>query len=85
MQPVSDMTTPPLSRLTSKGQTIIPTKIRKALRLAADDRLAFDLENGKVTLRWADVLDLAFLKLTETTFEEWNSPQDKTSFRDYSR
>jgi hypothetical protein len=34
------------------------------------------------TLRKADVLDRAFLLLTEGAFEEWNSPEDEAAFRD---
>jgi AbrB family looped-hinge helix DNA binding protein len=76
------MTKPLLSRLTSKGQATIPAKVRKALRLAAGDRVAFEVKNGKVTLHKADVLDRAFLKLSEAAFEEWNSPEDEAAFRD---
>jgi antitoxin PrlF len=75
------MTKPLLSRLTSKGQATIPVEIRKALRLATGDRVAFDLANGKVTIRKADSLDRAFLKLAETAFEDWNSPEDEAAFR----
>ncbi|MEI9929842.1 MAG: AbrB/MazE/SpoVT family DNA-binding domain-containing protein [Rhizomicrobium sp.] len=45
------MTKPLLSRLTSKGQATIPVEVRRALRLQAGDRVAFDLKNGKVTLK----------------------------------
>jgi len=76
------MTKPLLSRLTSKGQATIPAEVRKALRLAAGDRVAFEVKNGKVTLHKADVLDRAFLKLSEAAFEEWNSPEDEAAFRD---
>ena len=76
------MTKPLLSRLTAKGQATIPVEIRKALKLGAGDRVAFELANGKVTLRKADMLDRAFLKLAEGAFEEWNSPEDEAAFRD---
>jgi antitoxin PrlF len=76
------MTKPLLSRLTSKGQATIPVEVRKALRLAAGDRVAFEVKNGKVTLRKADVLDRAFLMLSEAAFEEWNSAEGEAAFRD---
>lgn len=76
------MTKPLLSRITSKGQATIPAPVRKALRLAAGDRVAFEVARGKVTLRKADPLDRAFLKLAEAAFEEWNSPEDEAAFRD---
>jgi antitoxin PrlF len=76
------MTKPLLSRLTSRGHATIPVEVRKALKLAAGDRVAFELNGGKVSLRKADMLDRAFLQLAETAFEEWNSPEDEAAFRD---
>jgi AbrB family looped-hinge helix DNA binding protein len=76
------MTKPLLSRLTSKGQATIPAPVRRALRLASGDHVAFEVTKGKVTLRKADPLDRAFLKLAESAFEEWNSPEDEKAFRD---
>jgi len=76
------MTKPLLSRLTSKGHATIPAPVRRALGLAVGDRVAFELANGMATLRKADVLDRAFLLLTEGAFEEWNSPEDEAAFRD---
>jgi AbrB family looped-hinge helix DNA binding protein len=76
------MTKPLLSRLTSKGQATIPAEVRKALRLSAGDRVAFELAHGKVTLRKVDPMDRAFLKFSEAAFEEWNGPDDEAAFRD---
>jgi bifunctional DNA-binding transcriptional regulator/antitoxin component of YhaV-PrlF toxin-antitoxin module len=56
--------------------------VRRTLRLRAGDRVAFDIRGGKVTLKRADSLDAAFLKLSEIAFEEWNSPEDEAAFRD---
>jgi AbrB family looped-hinge helix DNA binding protein len=76
------MNKPLTSRLTSKGQTTIPVEIRKALRLKEGDNVLFEMQKGKVTLRRAEALDRAFLKLAEAAFEEWNSPEDEAAFRD---
>jgi AbrB family looped-hinge helix DNA binding protein len=76
------MNKPLSSRLTSKGQATIPVEVRKALRLKEGDSVLFELDKGKVTLRRADPLDRAFLKLAESAFEEWNSPEDEAAFRD---
>lgn len=76
------MNKPLTSRLTSKGQATIPVAVRKALRLREGDSVLFDLKGGKVTLRRAEPLDRAFLRLSETAFEEWNSPEDEAAFRD---
>ncbi len=76
------MNKPLTSRLTSKGQATIPVEVRKALRLKAGDNVVFEMENGKITLRRAEALDRAFLKLAESAFAEWNSPEDEVAFRD---
>lgn len=39
------------SRLTSKGQTTIPLAVRKALELGPHDRLVYEIEDDKVTIR----------------------------------
>ncbi|HEY2067976.1 MAG TPA: AbrB/MazE/SpoVT family DNA-binding domain-containing protein [Rhizomicrobium sp.] len=76
------MNKPLLSRLTSKGQATIPVAVRKALRLKEGDSVLFALDKGKVTIRKAEVLDRAFLKLAEAAFDDWNSPEDEAAFRD---
>lgn len=76
------MNKPLTSRLTSKGQATIPVAVRRALRLKEGDSVVFELTKGKVTLRRAEALDRAFLKLSEKAFEEWNSAEDEAAFRD---
>ena len=76
------MNKPLTSRLTSKGQATIPVEVRRALRLKEGDNVLFEIKKGKVTLRRAEALDRAFLKLAESAFEEWNSPEDEAAFRD---
>ena len=39
------------STMTSKGQTTIPGKIRKALRMKPGDRLEYSVEGNQVTIR----------------------------------
>jgi AbrB family looped-hinge helix DNA binding protein len=39
------------STVTSKGQTTIPGRIRKALRIKAGDRLEYAVEGDHVTIR----------------------------------
>ena len=76
------MNKPLTTRLTSKGQSTIPIEVRKALRLKEGDQLLFEVDKNKVTLRRAGTPDHAFLKLSETAFEEWNSPEDEAAFGD---
>ena len=76
------MNKPITSRLTSKGQATIPVEIRRALRLKQGDSVLFEMQKGKVTIRRAEALDRAFLKLAESAFEEWSSPEDEAAFRE---
>jgi len=39
------------SRVTSKGQTTIPEKIRKALRIKPGDTLEYEVERDRATIR----------------------------------
>jgi AbrB family looped-hinge helix DNA binding protein len=39
------------STVTSKGQTTIPEKIRRALRIKAGDRLEYEVEGDRATIR----------------------------------
>lgn len=39
------------STVTSKGQTTIPEKIRKALRIKPGDKLEYEVEGDRATLR----------------------------------
>ena len=76
------MNKPLTSRVTTKGQATIPVEIRSALRLSPGDSIVFEMKSGNVTLRKADKVDRAFMKLSESAFEEWNSPEDEAAFRD---
>ena len=44
-------TTMPHSTVTSKGQTTIPEKIRKALRIKPGDKLEYEVEGDRATIR----------------------------------
>lgn len=39
------------STVTSKGQTTIPEKIRKALRIRPGDKLEYELQSNQATIR----------------------------------
>ena len=76
------MNKPLTSRLTSKGQATIPVEVRRALQLKEGDKVVFEMKKGKVTVRRAEPIDAAWLKLSEAAFEDWNSPEDEAAFRD---
>ncbi len=71
-----------LSKVTSKGQATIPSKVRKALGIAQGDTVMFVVEDGTVTLKRAEALDAGFLKLASESFSDWNSPEADEAFRD---
>lgn len=59
------------SRITSKAQTTVPRAVRAALRLAAGDALAWEIDGDRavVSLARAEPADLS-------TFSEWADPLD---------
>ncbi|MDH3910452.1 MAG: AbrB/MazE/SpoVT family DNA-binding domain-containing protein [Rhodospirillales bacterium] len=72
-----------VTKLTTKGQTTIPSRIRKALRIEPGDSVVFTLEdNGKVSLRRAEKFDAGFLKLATESFTDWSTPEADEAFRD---
>jgi AbrB family looped-hinge helix DNA binding protein len=72
----------PTSKLTSKYQATIPEPVRRLLHLNAGDAIAFDIEDGAVSLRKARPLDLAFTEAIEETLGEWASDDDEDAYRD---
>ena len=44
------------STLTSKGQTTVPREIRKLLGLKENDRILYEIEDGKVAIKQAPSL-----------------------------
>ena len=71
----------PTSKLTRKYQATIPEPVRRLLHLDAGDAIAFDIDEGKVSLRKARALDLAFTEAIEDTLGEWASDEDEEAFR----
>ena len=65
------------SRLTSKAQTTIPQPVRKALRLAHGDEIAYTIERDRVILTKANraIADDPF-----ATFDEWESDNDRRAY-----
>jgi antitoxin PrlF len=41
----------PVATITSKGQTTIPVEVRRHLNLKPGDKIAFNIEDGRVVLR----------------------------------
>ena len=71
-----------IAKLTSKGQTTFPQRVRQTLGLRTGDALAFRFNGDRVELAKAKLLDLAFAESTSKTLSpEWASADDDDAFR----
>jgi antitoxin PrlF len=71
-----------LSKLTSKGQTTIPRKVRDKLALKPGDLIAFEIQGDVVRLRKVEPVDVGYLRAVQTTLSEWESPEDAEAYDD---
>ena len=71
-----------VSRLSSKGQVTIPKEIREAIGLKPGDMVAYEVQNGVVTLTRVESFDAAFHAALSGTLDEWATPDDDEAFRD---
>ena len=71
-----------LAKITARGQTTIPKRIREAANLHVGDVLAFEVEGNhlvahKVTPGRGDYLQGLFEAMSE-----WRTPEDEEAWRD---
>ena len=71
-----------LARLTARGQTTIPKRIREAADLRQGDLLAFDLIGRELRVRKVPPTSDEYLRTVTQTLEEWNSKEDDFAWRD---
>jgi antitoxin PrlF len=69
------------SKLTTKYQATIPEKIRQLLDLNKGDKVAFNVEKGKILLSKVKKTDHEYLKSLSDTFSEWDSEEDDEAYR----
>jgi len=70
-----------VSKLTSKGQATIPSKVRKRLKIEAGDRIAFKITDDRVEIARAEPLDLEFMRAQEDNLaEEWLTAEDQRAY-----
>jgi AbrB family looped-hinge helix DNA binding protein len=72
----------PTSRITSKGQTTIPSQVRQRLSLKPGDVLVYELDDDEVRVRKQTPLDVGYLRAVQSTLGEWDSPEDAAAFDD---
>lgn len=72
-----------VSKITAKGQTTIPTEVRKALGLKKGDRILFEETDNRIILKkFTAVSDPYLGHLDNLLSPEWNSEEDNRAFND---
>ncbi len=71
-----------ISKLTKKYQATVPAAVRKKLKLAAGDIIAFEIENDVIKLRKARPIDIEFSSALVPTLSEWDSQHDEEAYND---
>ena len=71
-----------ISRLTSRGRVTIPHALRRAARLKAGDKLAFELDGDRLILTRLKPAKDAYLGGVSLSLEEWLSDEDEEAWRD---
>lgn len=72
-----------VSKITAKGQTTVPRKIREAVQISAGDLIAWEVEkDGGIRVRRIDPVDVAYLRGLEGALSEWSSESDEEAYRD---
>ena len=71
-----------VTKMTTKGQATIPSKVRKLLGVKPGDSVMFMIDGETVTLQRASALDAGFLKLANDSFTDWNTPEADDAFRE---
>ena len=70
-----------LARITSRGQTTIPKKIREAANLRKGDLIAFEVEVDHVVVRKVVPAEDDYLKGLSEVLSEWVSAEDEEAWR----
>jgi antitoxin PrlF len=70
------------STVTSKGQTTIPARVRKALHLHSGDVVVFEIKGNKAIIEKADPFDYTYHRALAKTLTEWESSADDEAYND---
>ena len=72
-----------LAKISSKGQVTVPVEVRKTLQLKTGDTLAWEVqEDGKISVRRVEPIDIDYISALSGTLSEWNSAEDDEAYRD---
>lgn len=70
------MPRPLTSTLSTKGQTTIPSRVRRELAIEPGDTIRYELEDGSVRIRKTSPMDVEWASAVESTLTEWTSADD---------
>lgn len=70
------------SRITARGQTTIPKRLREAAGLREGDLVAFDRHGDHLVLRKVEIARDPYLEGASGLMGEWGSPEDEDAWRD---
>ena len=68
------------SKITARGQTTIPKRVREAANLREGDVIAFDLEGDHLVVRKVAFASDGYLDGLSGAMNEWVSPEDEEAF-----
>ncbi len=71
-----------LAKITSRGQTTIPKRIREAINLTEGDVIAFEIEGDHLLVRKLIPGQDDYLKGIGGSLSEWDSLEDEKAWRD---
>ena len=71
-----------LARITARGQTTIPKRIREAANLGEGDVLSFEIEGDHLVIRKVTPGQDAYLQGLSEILSEWVSPEDEKAWRE---
>ena len=71
-----------IARITARGQTTIPKRIRDEVGLHDGDVISFDVEDDQLIVRKVTRAQDDYLQSLSRTMSEWASPEDEDAWRD---
>ena len=71
-----------IAKITARGQTTIPKRIRDDLDLCDSDVISFEVEDDRLIVRKVARAQEDYLHGLSRTMSEWASPEDEDAWRD---
>ncbi len=71
-----------VSRITARGQTTIPKRIREQANLSEGDLLSFEVRDDHLRVHKISPDRDGYLHAVSEGLNEWSSPEDEDAWRD---